>query len=65
MRGPDQAGLSSRVVVQKIRIEQHGSLCPIWAAGWLFSIGCLKLSFWQGVFALVIWPSYIGAALAP
>lgn len=51
--------------MQKIRIEQHGSLCLIWAAGWLFSIGCLKLSFWQGVFALVIWPSYIGAALAP
>lgn len=47
-----------------VRIEQHGSLGLIWAAGWLFTIGYLKLTFWQGVLALAIWPYYIGAAFA-
>lgn len=31
--------------------------------GWLFTIGYLKLSFWQGVLALAIWAYYLGAAL--
>jgi hypothetical protein len=51
--------------MEKIRIEQHSSLGLLWAAGWLFTVGYLKLSFWQGVFALAIWPYYVGAALAP
>lgn len=50
--------------MEMVRIEQHGSLGLIWAAGWLFTIGYLKLTFWQGVLALVIWPYYIGAAFA-
>ena len=49
--------------MQKIKIEQHSSLGLIWAAGWLFTIGYLKLSFWRGVLALIIWPYYIGAFL--
>jgi hypothetical protein len=32
----------------------------LWAIGWLFSIGYLKLSFWKGVLALIIWPYYLG-----
>lgn len=32
----------------------------IWVIGWLFSIGYLRLSFWKGVLALVIWPYYMG-----
>ena len=51
--------------MEKIRIEQHSSLGLIWAAGWLFNIGYLKLTFWPGVLALFIWPYYLGAALAP
>lgn len=51
--------------MENVRIEQHSSLGLIRAAGWLFTIGYLKLSFWQGVLAVVIWPYYIGAALAP
>jgi hypothetical protein len=35
-----------------------------WAAGWLFTIGYLKLAFWSGALALLIWPYDIGAALA-
>ena len=49
--------------MQKIKIEQHSSLGLIWAAGWLFTIGYLKLSFWRGVLALIIWPYHIGAFL--
>jgi len=33
--------------------------------GWLFSIGYLHMPFfWKGVLALIIWPYYLGAALA-
>ena len=49
---------------QKIRIEQHSGLGLVWFAGWLFTIGFLKLSFWKGVLALLVWPYYLGAALA-
>ena len=48
--------------MEKIRIEQHSSIGLAWAAGWLFTIGYLKLAFWQGVLALVLWPYYLGAA---
>lgn len=37
-----------------------GGLGCIWFIGWLFTIGYLKLDFWRGVLALVIWPYYIG-----
>jgi len=50
--------------MERIKIEQHSSLGLIWVVGWLFSIGYLGLSFWQGVLAIIIWPYYIGAALA-
>lgn len=46
-----------------IRIEQHGFTGSLWFAAWLFTIGFLKLSFWEGVLAIVIWPYYLGAAL--
>ena len=29
---------------------------PIWLVGWLFTIGYLKLTFWKGVLALIVWP---------
>ncbi len=51
--------------MERIKIEQHSSLGMLWAAGWLFSIGYLGLGFWQGVLAILIWPYYLGAALAP
>jgi hypothetical protein len=50
---------------QRIRIEQHGGIGLVWLAGWLFTIGYLNLSFWKGVLALLIWPYYVGAELAP
>ncbi len=51
--------------MDKIKIEQHSSLGLAWIVGWLFSIGFLKLSFWEGVLALVIWPYYLGTYFAP
>lgn len=36
-----------------------------WFAGWLFTVGLLKLSFWKAVLAIVIWAYYLGHALIP
>ncbi len=43
--------------------EAAGLVGPIWFIGWLFTIGFVKLSFWKAVFALLIWPYYLGSAL--
>jgi hypothetical protein len=36
------------------------NLGGLWGIGWLFTIGFLKLAFWQGVKAIIIWPYYLG-----
>ncbi|MBP9698197.1 MAG: hypothetical protein KBD65_03335 [Candidatus Moranbacteria bacterium] len=46
--------------MEKIKIENHSFTGFSWFAGWLFTIGFLGLTFWKGVFALVLWPYYIG-----
>jgi hypothetical protein len=46
--------------MEKISIEQHGFGGLLWVAGWLFTIGFLKLTFWNGVLAIVLWPYYVG-----
>jgi hypothetical protein len=48
----------------RIKIHQHSSLGMFWCIGWLFTIGFLKLSFFRGFLAIVIWPYYIGAHFA-
>jgi hypothetical protein len=50
--------------MERVRIEQHSSIGLLWCAGWLFTIGYLKLTFWKGVLAIIIWPYYIGAHFA-
>jgi len=50
--------------MHKIKIEQHTFTGGMWFAAWLFTIGFLKLSFWQGVLAIVAWPYFIGASLS-
>lgn len=35
----------------------------LWFAGWLFTIGYLKLGFWKGVLGLVVWPYFLGTSL--
>lgn len=37
----------------------------IWLVGWLFTLGYLHIPFfWKGVLAIIIWPYYLGTALA-
>jgi len=33
---------------------------PLWAIGWMFTIGFLKLAFWKSVLGIIIWPYYLG-----
>ena len=47
--------------MNRIKVENHFFSGGLWVAAWLFTIGFLKLSFWQGVLAIVIWPYYLGA----
>ena len=46
--------------MEKIQINQHGFAGMVWIAAWLFTIGFLRLTFWKGVFAIVLWPYYLG-----
>ena len=50
--------------MNKIKIENHMFSGGLWMVGWLFTIGFLKLSFWSGVLAIVVWPYYLGTAFA-
>ena len=50
--------------MEKIKIEHHTVSGGMWLAAWLFTIGYLQLPFWQGVLAILIWPYYLGEALA-
>jgi hypothetical protein len=37
----------------------------LWLIGWLFTIGYLHLTLWIALLALLIWPYFLGHALAP
>ncbi|MCF7805311.1 MAG: hypothetical protein K9N46_09085 [Candidatus Marinimicrobia bacterium] len=37
---------------------------PIWLIGWLFTIGYAQLTFVQGIWAVVLWPFYLGITLS-
>src|SRR5581483_8856665 len=50
---------------ERVRIvEQHGFLGTLWLAGWLFTIGYLRLAFVKGVAGILLWPYYLGAAFS-
>ena len=49
--------------MERIKIEQHSSIGLLWAAGWLFTIGYLKLGFWKAILGLLVWPYLLGANL--
>jgi hypothetical protein len=42
----------------KVRVDTGAGL--FWFIGWLFSIGFLHLGFWKAVYALLLWPYYLG-----
>lgn len=46
------------------RRDQGGALAGgTWFAGWMFTIGFLKLGFWKAVLGLLLWPYFLGVAL--
>ena len=45
-----------------VRSDAGALLGPLWFMGWLFTIGCLSLSFWKGALALIVWPYFLGVA---
>ena len=49
----------------RIQIPPRTSLGALWFAGWLFSIGYLKLNFWLGLIGIVVWPYLLGSHFAP
>ena len=50
---------------EKIKIENKGGFCLVWFGGWLFTLGFLKLAFWKGLLAILLWPYYLGAYFTP
>jgi hypothetical protein len=51
--------------MDKVKIENHVFSGGLWMAAWIFTIGFLHLTFWQGVVAVVLWPYYLGLAVRP
>jgi len=51
-------------IMAKIEVQNHSSLGLLWCAGWLFTLGYLKLGFWRGLLGVIVWPYFIGADLA-
>ncbi len=47
-------------------ICSHNASCcaPIWFVGWLFTIGFIQASFWKAVLAFLVWPYFLGSAIA-
>jgi hypothetical protein len=43
------------------KTEGAGLAGALWFAGWLFTIGYLKLQLVKGAMALVLWPYFLGA----
>jgi hypothetical protein len=50
--------------MERIRVEQHSIGGLLWIGGWLFTIGFEHLTFWQGVFGILLWPYYLGTMIA-
>lgn len=53
------------LLMDRIHITQHTSLGAAWFAGWLFSIGYLKLDFLMGLLGLFVWPYFLGSHFTP
>jgi hypothetical protein len=48
-----------------VRVDQNGFIVILGIWAWLFTIGLLHLSFWQGVLAIILWPYYLGTTFTP
>jgi hypothetical protein len=45
-----------------IQVEVGGLVGIIWFIGYLFTLAFAQLVWWQALFALLIWPYYLGLA---
>ncbi len=43
-----------------VKIVNNSIAGGSWFGGWLFTIGFLKLTFFKGVLAILLWPYYLG-----
>ena len=48
----------------KVRVDSGGSLGLVWFMGWLFTIGFLHLVIPKALYAILLWPYYLGAFFA-
>ena len=46
----------------KIKVETGSAVGTVWFMGWLFTIGYLHLVIPRALYAIVIWPYYLGAS---
>ena len=44
--------------------ENASLVGPIWYIGWLFTTAFAKVTFLKILFAIILWPYYLGSALA-
>lgn len=44
----------------KVKVVNNSIAGGLWFGGWLFTIGFLNLTFFKGLFALLLWPYYLG-----
>lgn len=50
--------------MSKVKVENSCSFGLAWFGGWLFTLGYLQLTFWHCVWAVVVWPYYLGSFFA-
>lgn len=51
-------------MAERIQVNNTLSLGGLWFAGWLFTIGYLKLDFWLGLVGIIVWPYFMGSHFA-
>ena len=45
----------------KVKVVNNSVAGAAGFGGWLFTLGFLKLSFFKGILALLLWPYYLGS----
>jgi hypothetical protein len=48
----------------RVKVNTGGSMGLVWFMGWLFSIGFLHLTLPRALYAIVVWPYYLGRFFA-
>ncbi len=48
----------------KVKVNSNCGLGIIWFIGWLFTIGFLHLALPRALYAIILWPWYLGRFFA-